>query len=144
MKLIDGHLWHRYSVTVNQAMVIGVDRKSFEAMTSTWPIGTLGSVVSLLAATLFQEILIETTSSGMSDQLRDIYSICRYCCNVVTYKWKVHNGKIVINFEVYVKVWNRPSCICGILYLKLNGIGVINEITKLFIYIEEREIKGLC
>jgi hypothetical protein len=77
-------------------MVIGVDRKSFEVMTSTSPIGTLCSVVSLLAATLFHEVLIETTSSGMSDQLRDIYSICRYCCNVVKYKWKVHNGKIAI------------------------------------------------
>jgi hypothetical protein len=65
-------------------------------MTSTLPIGNLGSVVSLLAATLFHEILIETTSSGMSDQLRDIYSICRYCWIIVTYKWKVHNGKIVI------------------------------------------------
>jgi hypothetical protein len=54
-------------------------RKSFEVISSTWPIGTLGSVVSLLAATLFHEILIETTSSGMSDQLRDMYSICTYC-----------------------------------------------------------------
>jgi thymidine kinase len=44
----------------------------------------------------YHEILIETTSSGMSDQLRDIYIICRYCWNVATYKWKVHNGKIVI------------------------------------------------
>jgi hypothetical protein len=42
--------------------------------------------IGLLAATLFHEILIKTTSSGMSDQLRDIYSICRYCWNVVTYQ----------------------------------------------------------
>ena len=94
VKLIDGHLWHRYSVTVNQVMVIGVVRKSFKVMTSTWPIGTLGSVVSLLAATIFLGIMIETTSSGMSNQLRDIYSICGYCWNVVTYKWKVHNHLI--------------------------------------------------
>jgi hypothetical protein len=77
-------------------MVIGVDRKSFEVMTSTSPIGTLGSVVSLLAATLFHELLIKTTSSGMSDQLIYIHSICRYCWNPATYKWKDHNGKIVI------------------------------------------------
>jgi hypothetical protein len=63
--------------------------------------GNLGSVVSLLAATLFPEILIETTSSGMWDQLRDKYSICRYCWNIVTYKWKVYNGKsVIISFVV--------------------------------------------
>jgi hypothetical protein len=38
--------------------------------------------------------LIGTTSSGISYHLRDIYSICRCCWNVATYKWKVHNGKI--------------------------------------------------
>jgi hypothetical protein len=27
-------------------------------------------------------------------------------------------------------VWSRPTCICGFLYFKLNGIDVINEITK--------------
>ena len=32
----------------------GDDRKTFEVMTSTWPIRTLGSVASLLAATLYQ------------------------------------------------------------------------------------------
>jgi len=31
-----------------------------------------------------------TTISGISYQLRDIYSICMYCWNVATYKWKVH------------------------------------------------------
>jgi len=33
----------------------GGDRKIFEVMTSTLPKGTLGSVASLLAATLYQE-----------------------------------------------------------------------------------------
>ena len=33
----------------------GGDRKTFEVMTSTYIRGTLGSVVSLLAATLYQE-----------------------------------------------------------------------------------------
>jgi hypothetical protein len=45
--------------------------------------------------------MIETTSSGISDQPRDIYSICSYCLNVATYEWKVHNGKIeIISFVV--------------------------------------------
>jgi hypothetical protein len=34
-----------------------------------------------------------TTSSGISYQLRDIYSIYRCCWNVVAYEWKVYNGK---------------------------------------------------
>jgi hypothetical protein len=36
------------------------------------------------------------TSSGISNKLRDIHSICRCCWNVSTYKWKVLNGKIEI------------------------------------------------
>ena len=73
-------------------------------------------------------------------------------------KLKVHNGNIkmifvvqfcsypafTVNIEVYVKVWNRPICICGVLYLKLIGLDVISKITTLtiiwwkdFIYIEE-------
>ena len=43
----------RYSITVNQVMVATV--KFFEVMTSTLPKGTLGSVISLLVATLYQE-----------------------------------------------------------------------------------------
>ena len=35
-------------------------------MTSTCPMGTLDSVASLLAATLYKEILIGTASSGIS------------------------------------------------------------------------------
>jgi hypothetical protein len=58
----------------------GGDRNIFEVMTSTLPKGTLDSVASLLG----------TTSSGISYHLRDIYSICRCCWNVATYKWKVH------------------------------------------------------
>jgi hypothetical protein len=40
--------------------------------------------------------MIATISSGISNQLRDIYSICRCCWNVATYKLKIHNGKIEI------------------------------------------------
>jgi hypothetical protein len=64
---IDGFwlpLWYLQTLLIWRPLL----RKSFEVMTSTWPIGNLGSVVSLLAATLFHDILIETTSSGMSDQ----------------------------------------------------------------------------
>ena len=57
---------------------------------------------------------------------------------------------LIINFEVYVNVWSRPICICGILYYKLNRIDPINKITKLnkylvkdIIYNAEREIKSL-
>jgi hypothetical protein len=64
-------------------------------MTSTQLRGTLGLVAFLLAASI-KVILIGTTSSGISYQLREIYSTCRYCWNVVTYRWKVHNEKIEI------------------------------------------------
>ena len=74
-------------------------------MTSTLSIGTLG--------TIGKEIFIGTVSSGISDKLRDIYSICRSYMNVATYKWKVHSGKIeIISFVVY----------CGIFYFKLKGL----------------------
>ena len=33
-----------------------------------------------------EAVMIETTSSGISDQLWDIYSICKCSCNVATYK----------------------------------------------------------
>ena len=48
---IRGHLQHRYSITDNN---YGGDRKTFEVMTSTYPIGTLGLVAALLAATHYQ------------------------------------------------------------------------------------------
>jgi hypothetical protein len=65
-------------------------------MTSTLPKTTLGSVASLLAATLYQgnPDRNHTLWNIVSSDLRDIYSICRCCWNVATYKWKVHNGKI--------------------------------------------------
>ena len=74
----------------------GGDRKTDVVMPSTLLIRTLGSVASVLSATLYQGNLLVTTSSGTSDQLRDIYSICRRCWNVATYKWNVDNEKIEI------------------------------------------------
>ena len=40
----------------------------------------------------------------------EIYSICRCCWNVATYKWKVYNGKIeIISFVIKRFVLNQPS-----------------------------------
>ena len=50
---------------------------------------------------LSKQILIGTTSSGISYQLIDIHSVCRCCWNVDTYEWKVHHRKIeIISFVV--------------------------------------------
>jgi hypothetical protein len=69
----------------------------FEVMTSPLQNETLGSVASLLAATLFQ---------GNPDRnLRDIYSICRCYRNLAAYTWKVHNEKIEIISSV-VMFWS--------------------------------------
>ena len=40
--------------------------------------------------------MIGITKSGISDLLRDVYSIDRRYWNVATCKWKVHNRKIKI------------------------------------------------
>ena len=47
----------------------GGERKHFEVMTQITPLGTLGSVASLLAAIFYQELMIGTISSGISYQL---------------------------------------------------------------------------
>jgi hypothetical protein len=72
-------------------------------MPSTEPRGTLGSVASLLAATLYQG------NPDRNHKLWNIVSIERYilhiqvlleCCYII-YRWKVHNGKIeIISFVV--------------------------------------------
>ena len=59
---IRGHLWHRYSITVNQVIVV----------TSTLPKGTLGSVASLLAVILYQG------NPDMNHKLWNIVSTERY------------------------------------------------------------------
>jgi hypothetical protein len=51
-----------------------------------------------------KEIMIATINSGISNQLRDIYSTCRFCWNVATYKLKIHNEKIeIISFVVQIR-----------------------------------------
>jgi len=51
--------------------------------------------------------MLGTRSSGISYQLRDIYTICRHCWNVATYKWKVHNGKIEIMYHKRLQYWSK-------------------------------------
>jgi hypothetical protein len=46
--------------------------------------------------------MIETASSGISYQLRDMYSIRRCCWNVAIYKRKVHHGKIKIIYVPFL------------------------------------------
>ena len=77
-------------------------------MTSTYAIEILGSVGSLLAATLYQE------NTGRNHRLWDIVSTERYilhifCWNVATYKCEVRNGKIVIISFVLNR---RGQCQC--------------------------------
>jgi hypothetical protein len=81
----------------------GGDRKIFEVMTSTLPKETLGSVASMLAATLYQG------NPDRNHKLWNIVSSERYilCMQVLlqccysTYEWKVQNGKIeIISFVV--------------------------------------------
>jgi len=50
------------------------DRKIFKVITSTQPIGTLGSVASFLTATLYQRNPNRNHILVISDQLRDINS----------------------------------------------------------------------
>jgi hypothetical protein len=65
------------------------------------PNRTLGSVDSLLAATLYQWNP-DRNHKLISYHLRDIYILhMQVYWNVATYKWKVHNGKIeIISFVV--------------------------------------------
>jgi hypothetical protein len=119
-------------------------RSTKSVATSSQPLGTLDFGCLLVSSNpLIKEIMIGTTSSEISDQLRDIYSIYRCCQNVVTWKWENGNHLFsrkgvflsapIVNIEVYIKVWNRPSCICGIIYFKGNAKDVNSKISKLTI-----------
>jgi hypothetical protein len=72
-----------------------------------------------------KEILIGTTSSGISYHLREIYSICRCCWNVATYKWKVHSGNIysdmLCSSVLFVFIlYSVCPTYCLIIYVKQN------------------------
>ena len=58
---------------------------------------TLGSVASLLAATLYQRNHDRNhTHRNIELTVTEIYFIYKCCWNVATYKWKDHKGKIDI------------------------------------------------
>ena len=81
----------------------GADRKIFEVMTSTLPTGTLGSVVSLLAATLYQG---NPYSSGISYHLREIYTPYAGAAGMLLHingkftMGKLKSSFLTVNFEV--------------------------------------------
>jgi hypothetical protein len=82
-----GHLRHRYSITVNQVMV-----------TSTLPKGTLGSVASLLAATLYQG------NPDRNHKLWNIVSNERYILHelcLVQYSGRKQHGRYNIQLQTF-------------------------------------------
>jgi hypothetical protein len=97
VKLINGHLWHRYSVTINQVMVIAVDHTSFEVITSTWPIGTIGLVVS-------SDVRLRTKPYEKWDD-----------CNfpIVNFSLICNNIPAVPAYGVYISQLVRHSRTCG-------------------------------
>jgi hypothetical protein len=56
------------------------------------PIQTIGSVLPCWQQPSIMEILIGNKSSGISYQLRDVYSICRCSWNIATY----NNGMFIM------------------------------------------------
>jgi len=74
--------------------------------------------------------MLGTTSSRISDQLRDIYSIFRCYWNVATYKWKVHNRKIKM-YGIYVLLINLYL----VLYLQISVLIKLMEfiLTRLIV-----------
>ena len=91
-----------------------------------------GSVASLLAATLYQG------NSDRNHKLWNIVSTERYILHIYAGaagmftmgNWNHLFCRKVSFLTTPRDVWSRPTCICGFLYFKLNGIDVINEITK--------------
>jgi len=100
-----------YIPSFGQVMVVTVKLDD-----SNLPTRNPCSVASLLAS--IKEIIIGITSSGISDQLWYMYSICRCCWNVATYKWKSHwrlfQKRVTrTKFDIYVFItaatWNRNA-----------------------------------
>ena len=73
----------RHRTTTNKAS------KHMNFWFSSWVAG--GNLLSNM-----KKITIWLASSGILDQLRDKYSKCRCCWNVVACEWKVYIGKIEI------------------------------------------------
>jgi hypothetical protein len=71
----------------------------------------LGSVASLLAATLYQRNHDRNhTHRNIELNVTEIYSIYKCCWNVATYKWKDHKGKIDITSCRKVSFSTCPHC----------------------------------
>jgi hypothetical protein len=81
------------------------------------PLGTLGSVASLLATTLIKYIMIGITRSGISDQLRNIYSICATMTGLTVTEYLCHkwpricsiygnHNPVLSSFMTYHRVCN--------------------------------------
>ena len=100
-------MWNRYSVKVYNFMVANVYFRIDE-----FNLAIRNPFVQKLPCSQqpsIKEIMIETTTSGISNQLRYFIFRCRW--DVASYKWKAHNGKIeiislvvkfTVNFEVYL------------------------------------------
>ena len=99
---ICGHLWHRYTVMVNQVMTTTVKF----VMTSILPLGTLGSVATLLTATKYHG------NHDSNHKLWNITSTERYvlhmqvlleCCYIKIKSSQLENWNHLLTFE------NKPS-----------------------------------
>jgi hypothetical protein len=91
---------------------------------------TNSSVTSLLAATLYQgnpDGNHKLWNIVSTEREIYIYSVCRCCWNVPTYKWKVHIGKIeiistmwCINYKLTDEKAGKYSCILKSVYLRIS------------------------
>jgi len=77
----EGYFCHRYFITVHQMMAnVKLSKWWFHHffIKHHW----FGSFLARSDPISHKSCMIEATSSGMSHQMRDIYSICRWCWNV--------------------------------------------------------------
>ena len=103
------------------------DRKAFEVMTSTWPLGTLGSVSFLLAATLYQKRQVLEYRLGdkwytlFSNRPRLLNTICLYIHiysilrNILKFDFTiVGNGYSSLEHQV---LWVQPCLVFVIRFI---------------------------
>ena len=94
----------------NGRPIHGCDSKTLKVITSTLPIGTLGSVASLLAATLYQG------NPDRNYKLWNIVSTVRYIVGMIVHmqvllEMLLHiNGKVEIVFCRKVSFLTTPYC----------------------------------
>jgi hypothetical protein len=63
--------------------------------------------------------LIGHTSSGISNQIKDIQSIGMHCWNVAIFHWKVHKMKYLLSyfFCIFVHILHICDCIHSLTYI---------------------------